>query len=304
MIEALGYLWLRPYWLALVPLAIVLGTILVRRAGRLGAWERVVDPALLAEMHRMGRVSTHRGRGNWWPALVLAILGVALAGPAAEKRDTATYRNLDAVVLVLDLSPSIVEGGRLFDMLTTARLIADAAGTRQTAAIVYSGEAYVAAPFSTDKRALSGTLALLDGETMPVGGSRPETGLALAQKMLSEAQVLISDVVLISDGVGIGAEASGHIERLTASGATVSTVFIPGGDAGGAGALSGVSQAGGGTSATLEDPFPVARTIGRRPTERLTNAGYALLVLEDFGRFLLFAALIPAFLILPRARQA
>lgn len=299
MIEALGYLWLRPYWLALVPLAIVLGTILVRRAGRLGAWERVVDPALLAEMHRMGRVSTHRGRGNWWPALVLAILGVALAGPAAEKRDTATYRNLDAVVLVLDLSPSVTGGGGLFDMLTAARVLVDSAGTRQVGLVVYAGEAYTAAPLTNDRRAITGTLALIDAETMPVTGSNPEAGLTLAGAMLEEAAILSADVVLLSDGGSVGRDAIAAARRLVATGATLSIVSMSDNPD-----LLALSRAGEGKAASTADPFPVARHIGARAVERFARTDYVMLTMHDLGRFVLILALAGALVLLPRRGSA
>lgn len=300
MIEVLGYLWLQPWWLALIPLALVLGLWLARRSESLGAWERAVDPELMVALRRMGRVAPGGRARAVLPACVLAVLGVALAGPATERRDLTSYRNLDGVVLVLDLSPSVTGDARFFDVLTAARLVAEAAGTRQTALVVYAGEAFVAAPFSTDARALSGTLALLDGRTMPVTGSRPAAGLALAREMLGGAGMLAADVVLISDGAAIGPEAVAEARALGAAGWRVSAIATGPGQ----GALNAIAATGGGISASVDDPFPVARQVGSRPVERLAQTDYAMLVLEDQGRFLLLFALIPAFLLLPRARQA
>lgn len=303
MIEALGYLWLRPLWWGLIALALVLGLAMVRRSGRLGAWERAVDPHLLAAMRRMGRVAPGGAARQILPACALGVLAIALAGPAVERRESASYRNLDAVVLVLDLSPSVTGGTRLFDALTTARLVADAAGTRQTALIVFAGEAYLAAPFSTDARALSGTLALLDAQTMPVTGSRPEVGLARARAVLEASDILAADVVLFSDGDALGPAAMAEAQALQARGWTVSAVHVPGDDPGGPGAMQALATAGGGVLGDLDDPFPVVRQITARPVERLAANGYAMLILEDYGRYLLLLALIPAFLMLPRGRR-
>ncbi len=300
MIDALGYLWLRPFWLVLIPVAVVLGIWLTRRSGSLGAWERAVDPELLAALRRMGRVVPGRTTQRIVPACVLAALGLALAGPASERRDLASYRNLDGVVLVLDLSPSLTGSERFFDALTAARVIAEAAGTRQAALIVYAGEAYVAAPFSTDARALSGTLALLDAETMPVVGSRPEVGLMRAQEMLEGAGILAADVVLISDGAAIGPDAVAQAQALAAAGWPISTVSTGGQQ----GTLDAIATAGGGVAASIEALSPVVRQIASRPTKRLAATDYAMLVLEDQGRYLLLLALLPAFLLLPRGRQA
>ncbi len=303
MIEALGYLWLRPWWIALVPLALLLGALLARRAWRLGAWERAVDADLLEAMRRMGRVVPGRAGRNWWPAAVLAIVGIALSGPASERRDTSSYRNLDAVVVVVDLSPSVAEGKRLFDVLTSARLVAQAAGTRQTAAIVYAGEAYVAAPLSTDARALAGTFALLDAKTMPIAGTRPETGLAAAREVLTQAEIIAGDVVLITDGGGLGPEAMAEAGSLVGSGTPLSAIIVPGNDAG-AVALEKLVRAGGGDTGTLAHPYPVMARLSASPTIRLAETGFATLVLQDLGRNLLLLALLPAFLLLPRRSAA
>ncbi len=303
MIEALGYVWLRPYWLALIPLAAILGAILAKRADRLGAWESAVDPELLAAMRKMGRVLPLSGRQNLWPSLAVAALGLALAGPATEHRDTTSYRNLDGVVLVIDLSPSVSESGQLFEALTAARIVAKAAGTRQTAAIAYAGEAYTIAPFSTDTRALDGALALIDPDVMPIGGSRAAEGLKLARHMLEEAQILISDVVLISDGGGLGPAAFDEAAALVSAGAALSVLEVPG-DAAGVTTLAALARAGNGRIATHADPYPVADHISLRPAERLAETDYAILVLEDIGRYLLIIALFPAFLLLPRRSRA
>ncbi|MEO0624625.1 MAG: vWA domain-containing protein [Pseudomonadota bacterium] len=299
MIELFGILWLRPWWLLLIPLGVLIGVLLTRRAGRLGAWEGAIDPILLTTLRGLGRVLPGQRARSWLLPAVIAALGVALAGPATERRAGNSYRNLDAVVLVIDLSPSVTESGRLFDALTAARLVAEAAGTRQIAAVLYAGEAYVAAPLTTDARELAGTLALLDAETMPVAGTRPEAGLALARRMLEDARILASDVVLIGDGGALGGAALAEAAALVSAGARVSTIAVPG-NPNGAAALGALARAGQGVAGTLDDPFPVVRQLETRLATRLAETGYAVLVLDDLGRYLLVLALLPAFLLLPK----
>lgn len=299
MMEFLGYLWLRPWWLLLVPLAMCLAIWMTRRLGGLGAWERAVDPVLLAALDRFGRVIQGNRTPAMLPGAVLAVLGIALASPSTERRDLNSYRNLDGVVLVLDLSPSMTGNQAFFDTLTAARLIADAAGTRQVSLVVYAGEAFVAAPFSTDARALAGTISLLDDETMPVAGSRPEEGLALAGQLLIDARMLAADVVLISDGGGVGPEAVAEARALSDAGWRVSTIAV-----GQAADRDVIAQVGAGESATVHTPFSVARRIAAHPIDHLVENGFSMLVLEDQGRWLLLLALIPAFLMLPRRGRA
>lgn len=295
MTETLGILWLRPWCLAGVPIAILLGILIVRQARDLGAWTNAMDAELLAAMQRMGRITGGSPRRAWVPALILAFLFFALAGPGIERRDTAGFRNLDAVVLVIDLSPSVTEGGDLFDTLTAARVLVESADTRQVGLIVYSGEAYVAAPLTTDARAMMGMLSLIDAETMPVTGSNPAAGLALAEKMLVEADILAADVVLISDGAGIGPEALALGARLATRNASVSVLH--GDETAG---LDALTRAGSGTLASIADPFPVVTQIRSRLADRLGETDYSMLVIRDLGRWLLIPALLGAAVLLPR----
>ena len=97
MIEALGYLWLRPLWLALIPLALVLGIWLTRRSGWLGAWERAVDPALMTFLRRTGRVLPGGRTRAVLPACVLAesqpgLVAVRPADPGCRARDPGACR--------------------------------------------------------------------------------------------------------------------------------------------------------------------------------------------------------------------
>lgn len=295
MIELFGLFWMRPWFLILVPLAVVMGLVLMRSARDLGDWERAMDPHLLLAMKSLGRVTGGAPRRAWLPALLLAVLGIALAGPGLERRDTAGYRNLDAVVLVLDLSPSTAQDPRLFEALTAARLIVESAGTRQTGLVVYAGEAYVAAPLTTDPRAMDGMLALIDGQTMPVEGTAPKLGLDLAGQMLSQAQILAADVVVISDGGGIDPKALSSAGRLASTGATVSVLaYDPNPE------LDALALAGQGVLASIADPFSIANKIAERPASRLAETDYAMHVIRDFGRALLILALMGAVFLLPR----
>lgn len=299
MTELFGLFWMRPWFLILVPLALALGLMLMRSARDLGDWERAMDPHMLAAMKALGRVTGGAPRRAWLPALVLCVLGIALAGPGVERRDTAGYRNLDAVVVVIDLSPSSAEDPRLFEALTAARLIVESAGTRQTGLVVYAGEAYVAAPLTTDPRAMDGMLALIDGQTMPVEGTAPELGLNLAGQMLSQAQILVADVVLISDGGGVGPKALASVRRLVETGAAVSVLaYDPNPD------LDALARAGLGVSASITDPFPISNKVSERPAPRLAETDYAMLVIRDLGRPLLILALLGAVVLLPRRRIA
>ncbi|MEL6477848.1 MAG: vWA domain-containing protein [Pseudomonadota bacterium] len=303
MIELFGILWLRPWWLALLPVAAGLAWALRHRAGRLGAWEQAVDPHLMRAMRRQGRVASDRGGRSLLPPALLALLALALAGPAVERRNQPAFRNLDAVLLVIDLSPSIVESGRFTDMLTAARLIVAEAGrgARQAGAVVYAGDAYLASALTTDTRALGGMIALLTAETLPDPGSRPARGLDLAAELLQEAQILSGDVVLLSDGGGLDPETTARARSLAESGRALSTLHI---GIGQNPALEALAEAGGGAFGDLADPGAVLAQLSDRRATRLAESGYEQLVTQDLGRWVLLLALLPALLLLPGREDA
>lgn len=152
---------------------------------------------------------------------------MGLAGPATQNRDAPAFRNLDAIFLVLDLSPSVIRGGGLADAKSAASRLIDRHGTRPVALIVFSGEAFLASVPTVEPETLQSAIAVIDAETMPVAGTRPDRALALVGRTMTETGTDLADVVLISDGGGVGPEARHEARLLRAAGAEVSAVFVP-----------------------------------------------------------------------------
>jgi Ca-activated chloride channel family protein len=303
MIELFGVTFLRPWWLAAVPLILILSVIFARRITALAGWDRAIDPALFAALKRLGRVIPGRGRKSWFPALAATIIALALVGPALRTNDGTSFRNLDGLVIVMDLSRSVAEGGRLAEARLAARYVADRAGSRAVALVVYAGDAYLANTFTTDAAALGTTIAALDGETIPDPGSRPERGLAIARQTLANANIIAGDVVLITDGGGIGSPALRETEAIAASGSRVSTLFVPAGGANGAqpemprpqhSVVDAVARIGGGVAGDVIFPASVADDAGAGRATNLAAGNLAALVWTDYGRYLLLFALPPA----------
>lgn len=298
-----GYDLLRPEWALAIPLVAVLAFFCARRTAALGAWDRAVDGPLMAAMDRLGKVSHGAKHTLWLPPLIAALVALALIGPAKERRDGTAFRNLDGVVIAVDLSRSMVEGARFADAMTVARLVASSVGSRQVALVVYGGDSYLASAFTTDAEALGQTIAFLDEKTMPDPGSRPERALAMARKVLTDAEIVLGDVVLITDGEGIGPAAMAEAKRLTDAGAPLSTIYVPSeqGDKPDRSMVDMLAVAGGGAKGDLLDPFPVARALDQGMQRRLEATDQAVQMRRDFGRYLLFLALIPALLLFRRS---
>ncbi|SFD63153.1 vWA domain-containing protein [Roseivivax sediminis] len=288
---------LRPWWLLALPLLAFAAWWLHRRAQSPGDWGRVIEPELMAALSALGRVDGGSARIFGRAALlVAAITVVALAGPAVERRDAAAFRNLDGAVFVIDASPSVMESPRWPQMQAMGRFGIAALGARPGGLVVFAGDAYVATDITGDIRQLGQTLSLIDDGTVPDPGSRPERGLALAARMLSEADVLAGDVVLFTDGGGQGPVPLEEAAGIAGQGARLSVVSMEAPDA----ALETLAEVGGGQVFTLDQTDAFAVFMGQSGRERLERQDYPLLFWADLGRLVLALALIPALLLFRR----
>ena len=281
---------LRPLWLLGLPVLLAVGWWMVTRRGGLGDWQKAMDPALLRAMMALDRVDDSASR-----APLLAMLGaigvtlLALSGPAVERREALSFRNLDGVLFVVDTSASVTENARWPQMLTMGRFGIAALGTRPGGLIVFGGDAYIATDMTLDHVQLGQTLSLLDAQTVPDPGSRPERGLSMALDVLREAEVLAGDVVLFSDGAGLGPETLQVAAQIAAQGARLSLVSLepP------APAFATHAAAGGGAVFTLADTDAFSAWMAESARTRLEAQDFPLLFWKDMGRYLLVLALFP-----------
>lgn len=302
------YALLRPLWLIAIPVVVALVLRAAWRSAPLGDWVKAVDPALMAMLRRRGAVLGGRRQANLVAALAAGLIALALTGPAVERPEASTFRNLDATVILLDVSRSVTEGGRFKEARQAAEAVAEAAGTRSVALVVYAGDAYTAVSPTTDREAIGTTLFALDAETVPDRGSHPERALALARRILGESNVVSADIVLISDGDGIGQAAAREAKMVSDQGWRLHALFVPAGKSLPPGspkpdraALDRLVTEGGGTTADIDRIGPVLDHVGASTAQHLAAGGYAVLAFADIGRWLLLLALFPALILFRRS---
>ena len=289
---------LRPVWGLFLVVVCGAGWWLLSRAGGFGAWDKVTDPQLVQAMAAIGRIE-----GGSFPlttaALLLTtgIIAIALTGPAIERRDAQTYRNLDGVLFLVDASESVADDDRWPQMLSMGRLGVSALGSRPGGIIVYAGDAYVATDMTTDHRQLGQTLLLIDGQTVPDKGSRPERALALADQRMEEADILAGDVVIFTDGDGLGSSSLQQVASLASRGARVSLVSVHSPTA----QIQTHATVGGGAVFILNQSDDLAIWLADDAATRLKRADYPVLFWHDLGRYLLFFALLPLLFLFWRA---
>ena len=297
---ALGtFALLRPAWLLALPL-LMLALLLTRPGtGGLADWPRAIDPPLLAAMLRRGAVQGG-GRTGWNGLLAVGVLVIlGLAGPALLRPDAGRLRNLDATLVVIDLSREAVHGHLLAQAQTAAQRLLAFSGGRQLGLILYAGDAYLASPLTNDTAAMSSLLFAIDAETVPDPGVRPERALALARKVLEEASILRGDVVMVSSGAGLGASASAQAQLLAAAGHRLETLFLPGGNAADAdrrAGLEALAALGGGTGADVARAGPLLDALSGQNVLHFGRSGLNVLAYQEFGRWLLVLAALPLLL--------
>ncbi|WP_282062269.1 vWA domain-containing protein [Roseobacter litoralis] len=288
---------LRPWWLLGLPVLIAVGWWMYTRRGGLGDWQKATDPALMRAMMAVDRVDNSASRA---PLLaMLSAVGVtllALSGPAVERREALSFRNLDGVLFVVDTSASVTENARWPQMLTMGRFGIAALGTRPGGLIVFGGDAYVATDMTLDHVQLGQTLSLLDAQTVPDPGSRPERGLSIALDILREAEVIAGDVILFTDGEGLGPETLQVAAQISDAGARLSLVSL---DAP-APAFETHAAAGSGMVFTLADTDVFSQWLAETARTRLEAQDFPLLFWKDMGRYLLALALFPLLLLFRR----
>lgn len=307
----LGEVWLtRPLWLLALPAIAALVFWGVRRRRNLAGWSRAIEAQFVPVLEALGHIIPARGYGAV-PMLgaIAAITALALTMPSLRKDDAPVFRNLDVIVLLIDMSESVTGGDGLDDaQAAAARILAEADG-RPVALALYAGEAYLVSGPTEDPLSLETVLGVLDGETMPDRGSRPDRALALALQMLGDASARNADVILISDGGGVGPDALHQAELLRGEiGARVSALFVgteqaaygaPPADRASLERLVAVSD---GALADADSPGAVFDRLARSSDAAARNSELTALLYEDYGRMVLLLALFPALMLFRRRR--
>ncbi len=214
MIDALPLHFIRPLWLVLIPLAVIIPLLWRRLRRPSGDWSKVCDQHLLRWLS-VGNAAAQPSRfGAWLAGLVWLIAAVALAGPSWQKLPDSSYASTDARVLVLDLSLSMLAEDLKPNRLTQARFrlsdMLDEVLEGQTGLVSYAGDAYVVSPLTSDTNTIRNMLPALRPDVIPVAGSRPDLALELAAALLERSGMARGEILLIADS---GSPAASNMAR-------------------------------------------------------------------------------------------
>lgn len=305
MIAVGHFALLRPWWLLALPIVALLYFLSKPRGGALAGWDKAADPHLLAAMVARGAAAAAGSRLRA-PAILFTLLvgTLALAGPAVRRQDRDRLRNLDATIIVMDVSQDM--GGQIREAASAAHDVIAHIGARQAALIVFAGDAYLASALTDSTGAIDTDLFALDDTTVPDPGVRPDKALALAGRVLEEAHILDGDVVLFSSGGGLsGTGAIRAAAALARQGHRVFTVdAAPRSSASARTALEAVAAAGDGFAVPMLQPDRLLEALSGEAIRRTDTSLVTALNWRDLGRLVLVLAALPLLLGFRKAATA
>ena len=215
--------WFRPEWLLVLPL---LGWLLWKRwhhEKRAGRWQMILPVAF----HRV-LLSGGNGRNSKLPWIALGLgwlLAVlALLGPSWQRVEQSTQKPADPLVVMLELTPSMLATDSSPNRLEQARRkIYDLLQNRtdaQTAVIVYAGSAHTLVPLSDDLATSRNLLEALKPSIMPQPGHRADLAVTKALELLDQGSLGEGRLLLITSSLsdqersGIRQALNGHAPQL------------------------------------------------------------------------------------------
>ncbi len=201
--------FLRPLWLLLIPLQLA-ATFMWFKVAPATGWARFVA----ADKIRFLTIAdeAHKNRAKPLLSLAAMLAWLAMAGPSFSQLDSAGGADRRALIVLLDLSPSMLATDSKPSRIALARLkLIDFLRTRaslDTGLVVYAAGAHRVAPLTDDPGTIETLVPVLTPQIMPRIGSNPLSAVEMALDMFDGAGVDGGELLLISDGIDDASVAS------------------------------------------------------------------------------------------------
>ena len=189
------------------PIVLVLAPVLGAAVGAL-AWiarRKRIERAALWSAKLEHRAAASGRWGPLWLGLVGLLLGIALAGPRGGRAEVTTESRALNLVLVMDISRSMlaedVTPSRLGRAVREARrLVHDLAGDR-IGLIAFAGRSYILSPLTIDGPSVTLHLDALSPEVASQGGTSLAAALRQGGELLAASEELADRVLVVfTDG--------------------------------------------------------------------------------------------------------
>lgn len=216
---------LRPQWLLLAG-TLMFAAIVFHRTATGNDWNKVLSAPVFRFLHGE-QDSVQRWNLPLWCA---AILCVALSQPVVRQAEDETWRHSIGWIAVVDVSRSMTLEDVVPYRLSAARqalaVLSRESSARPLAMIIYSGDAYLAAPPAFDKSVFNEHAALLAHGVIPAEGSNLARALSLASSVITDSQFVAARVFVLSDSGGISGGAMAAAAFLRSEGHRLDTLVF------------------------------------------------------------------------------
>ncbi|MEN0107363.1 MAG: VWA domain-containing protein, partial [Pseudomonas sp.] len=173
----------------LLPLLLWLLWQLWHRQRRAGRWQMLLPPAFHAVLLSGGNRRVSRlpwiALGVSWLLCLLALLG-----PSWQHVEQSTQKRADPLVVMLDMTPSMLAGDVQPNRLEHAKRkvldLLDARHDAQTGIVLYAGSAHTLVPLSDDLGTARNLLEAVKPAIMPEAGRRADLAVAKALALLDQ----------------------------------------------------------------------------------------------------------------------
>ncbi|MBB6461465.1 VWA domain-containing protein [Flammeovirga kamogawensis] len=205
--------FIRPEWLwALIPIGLlfIISWVSIRESDN---WKKLVNPKLLPLLLIKGNK-----KGSWLPKMLmivsLSLIVICIAGPSWKRVDKPGNQTEAKVVVILDLSRSMLAKDIGPSRLERAKMkIKDYLKINkgvETSLIVFAGTAHEALPPTKDYKTFETTLEALSPYSMPLYGSNLPEALKLSDKIISKTEAPCFVWVLTDDIQAIDVQSLGQ----------------------------------------------------------------------------------------------
>ena len=196
--------FLRPWWLLLLFVALLLIWAQIRFVARANNWHKVISDSLFDAL--IESKSSRRVRlAMALPPLALVCAAFALAGPTYERLPQPVETKQDPLVIVLDLTLSMgstdIQPSRIERAKFKVSDILEHRDEGLTGLVVYAGDAYVVTPLTSDTSNILNLLPSLHPEMMPVRGSNVVAAVELANELFGSLDQERGRILLLTDGI-------------------------------------------------------------------------------------------------------
>jgi len=200
--DASSFHFIRLWFLLAILPAVVIAALLWFKKSNHGPWQHIISPHLLPHL-----LQGSSKKDNKLPIILLLIgwvlASIAMAGPTWSKLPQTVQKKVNARVILLDLSLSMlaqdIKPSRLIRAQHKLSDILDLSEEGLTGLITYAGTSHVVSPLTDDTHTILSMVTSLSPEIMPIKGSNPASAIEKAAELLQQAGVNEGQILLITD---------------------------------------------------------------------------------------------------------